>query len=685
MSDVAVPSRTEALEILQGDRTRTEALLAGLAPGDMERTGLGGGDWAPKDLVGHLESCEQDALDALAAWDRGDTAPIEAAIRTLGVDEVNRGEVERKASMSTESVTTSAAATHERLIDALAALDDGRWASFPNRTPTTTTRLAGGSGTSSVARKVCPPRPGSLARSRDVSGRLSALVGGTNAAEGSHGRASFTHERSRGGAEQDRGDRNSARRPEAHRCAARRPRAGRHGADRARRWRLGAQGSGRPSRDLGTTRARRACGDGIAASWHRSARQLDTLGTDELNRREVERKAGRCRPSRSRPSAATTHGRLLDALEALADDRWAANPEPDDGTTRIGRMVGSDILGGTQRFVPPRPGSLGDLETFRGRLSATGCAHAVDHDGRAEPQQGLSWASAHSLTRTHPAEALVPIDDGSFVPWIASWLPPVHPAGRCGWIPLIPNANVPSALPGRERHAVRDDVLPRRGGRPRRTGGAGHREQDVVVLVQRAAMLGQVDVDVHEGRRRAQTRKRDPAVDAAATRRGAPRGPTCRARSSRRPRQRAARGSTSSSAATVPTAGADVHGLRRATIPPLGTSHEHARGVPPRVRRRAALRGAARPSAASTRRRRDRRVLGAGMRALGRNRRPAAAALTGARRRDRRRPRPSQRGRRAARCPAPQPMTSVSHGVRRTADRSPSSHARSIGAVQARS
>ncbi len=131
MSDVAVPSRTEALEILQGDRTRTEALLAGLAPGDMERTGLGGGDWAPKDLVGHLESCEQDALDALAAWDRGDTAPIEAAIRTLGVDEVNRGEVERKASMSTESVTTSAAATHERLIDALAALDDGRWAELP--------------------------------------------------------------------------------------------------------------------------------------------------------------------------------------------------------------------------------------------------------------------------------------------------------------------------------------------------------------------------------------------------------------------------------------------------------------------------------------------------------------------------------------------------------------------------
>jgi hypothetical protein len=131
MSDAVVQSRTEAIEMLRADRRHTDALLAGLAPGDMERIGLGGGDWAPKDLVGHLESCEQDALDALAAWDRGEVAPIETAIRTLGVDEVNRREVERKASMPTESVVTSAAATHERLLDAIATLDDGRWAAPP--------------------------------------------------------------------------------------------------------------------------------------------------------------------------------------------------------------------------------------------------------------------------------------------------------------------------------------------------------------------------------------------------------------------------------------------------------------------------------------------------------------------------------------------------------------------------
>lgn len=131
MSDAVVPSRTEAVEILRADRERTDALLGRLGPGDMERTGLGGGDWAPKDLVGHLESWEQHALDALAAWDRGEVAPVGTALRTLGTDEVNRREVERKASMSTESIAVSAAATHERLLDALAALDDDRWAASP--------------------------------------------------------------------------------------------------------------------------------------------------------------------------------------------------------------------------------------------------------------------------------------------------------------------------------------------------------------------------------------------------------------------------------------------------------------------------------------------------------------------------------------------------------------------------
>ena len=47
----------------------------------------------------------------------------------------------------------------------------------------------------------------------------------------------------------------------------------------------------------------------------------------------------------------------------------------------------------------------------------------------------------------HPALADVPIDAGSLVPWIASWFPPLHPGGRFGWIPEMPNAKVPSDPP----------------------------------------------------------------------------------------------------------------------------------------------------------------------------------------------------------------------------------------------
>jgi hypothetical protein len=46
-----------------------------------------------------------------------------------------------------------------------------------------------------------------------------------------------------------------------------------------------------------------------------------------------------------------------------------------------------------------------------------------------------------------PADALVPMVEGEFVPWIASWSPPDHPGGNRGWIPLIPNANEPRYEP----------------------------------------------------------------------------------------------------------------------------------------------------------------------------------------------------------------------------------------------
>ena len=258
------------------------------------------------------------------------------------------------------------------------------------------------------------------------------------------------------------------------------------------------------------------------------------------------------------------------------------------------------------------------------------------------------------------------------MPWIASWLPPLHPAGRCGWIPLMPNANVPERAAGRERHAVGHDVVAGRGGRGPRPGRAGDREQELVVLGHAHAMLGQVDVDVNEGRLARETGRAGSSRRRAARRREARRGPTCRSRSSPRPRARAARGSTSTRRRRCRRRATDVHGLRRATIPPAGTCTEHARGVRTVVCVGRAAFGAA-CSFGREHRGAHRRVLGSGVR---RRRDDGHQPARGAWRRDG--DAGHRRGRGQPRCSAPQPTTrrATTHASRIGA----LPHARCIGA-----
>ena len=126
-----VPGREAAIRLAREDRERTNELVASIDPSAFETTGLGGGTWSPKDLVGHLETWEENALDALDAWARGERAPIAAELQALGTDEFNRRAVERKMSMSGDRTRASAAATHARMLERFAALTDDRWTSAP--------------------------------------------------------------------------------------------------------------------------------------------------------------------------------------------------------------------------------------------------------------------------------------------------------------------------------------------------------------------------------------------------------------------------------------------------------------------------------------------------------------------------------------------------------------------------
>ena len=99
-----VPTRADAIRMARDDRQRTLALLDAVGADALTKTGLGGGEWSPKDLIGHLESWEEHALGALDAWERGEVPRIGGQLRSIGTDELNRREVERKADRSLEDV-----------------------------------------------------------------------------------------------------------------------------------------------------------------------------------------------------------------------------------------------------------------------------------------------------------------------------------------------------------------------------------------------------------------------------------------------------------------------------------------------------------------------------------------------------------------------------------------------------
>jgi hypothetical protein len=122
-----VPTRTDAIRILERDRRTTLGLLERLPARAITTRGLGGGDWSPKDLIGHLESWDQHALDALEAWARGEPAPSDVALRSAGLNGLNRAEVERKSRWSAARSFRSASDTHERIVAAIRSLPDDRW------------------------------------------------------------------------------------------------------------------------------------------------------------------------------------------------------------------------------------------------------------------------------------------------------------------------------------------------------------------------------------------------------------------------------------------------------------------------------------------------------------------------------------------------------------------------------
>ena len=93
----------------------------------MARPGVGGGEWTPKDLLGHLCFWEEKVLEALASWDAGERAPIDREIYAGSIGAINAAGVRARSRHTLARVLRDWDNVHGELIRALRAMSDARW------------------------------------------------------------------------------------------------------------------------------------------------------------------------------------------------------------------------------------------------------------------------------------------------------------------------------------------------------------------------------------------------------------------------------------------------------------------------------------------------------------------------------------------------------------------------------
>ena len=120
-------TREQAIEVLEQGHARIRRLLKQIPPHLVVRPGVGGGAWTPKDLIGHLCSWEEHVLEALAAWEAGERAPIDRAIYESSVAAINAAEVKKRSRHTLSRVLRDWDNVHGELIRTIRTMPDARW------------------------------------------------------------------------------------------------------------------------------------------------------------------------------------------------------------------------------------------------------------------------------------------------------------------------------------------------------------------------------------------------------------------------------------------------------------------------------------------------------------------------------------------------------------------------------
>jgi DinB family protein len=122
-----VATRQEAIEVLERGHGAVHRELKRIPKHWLARAGLGGGGWSPKDLVGHLCFWESRVLEAIAAWDRGERAPIDAEIFTRSIGAINADAVRARSRHTMAKVVRDWDNVHGELIRTIRTMTDARW------------------------------------------------------------------------------------------------------------------------------------------------------------------------------------------------------------------------------------------------------------------------------------------------------------------------------------------------------------------------------------------------------------------------------------------------------------------------------------------------------------------------------------------------------------------------------
>src|SRR5688572_17056719 len=125
-----VPTRNEALSILETDYKRVRDLIAQLPADSLLEPEIGDEHWSARDLVGYYFFWERAALEAIDAWAGGGAAPIDRMLYR-GIRNVNNEAIKAARAVDYDEIVKQADWAHNALLGYIEGIGDDLWENPP--------------------------------------------------------------------------------------------------------------------------------------------------------------------------------------------------------------------------------------------------------------------------------------------------------------------------------------------------------------------------------------------------------------------------------------------------------------------------------------------------------------------------------------------------------------------------